>query len=332
MDNLVSIIIPAYNIEKYILDCLKCIQNQTYKEIEVVIVDDGSTDNTGTICDNFCKKDKRFSVIHQSNHGQAYARNIARHYIHGDYLTYIDGDDVVHPEMVQCLVYIQKQTKADVVQGVYVSFNDKTYNRKILPILNRSIEYNKNHIEVYSPQEALNEFLYAKKFLNGPCGKLIKSDLMMDLEFPVNRGYEDAAIMYRLYGKSSRLVYVSSAIYFYRQRDSSTMHLPFNQKKLDRLSNAEELKEYIIKNFPDNTKALNYRYCMSMLQVLMWLPFDDEYREVRKNTYNNLKSRRIKVITDQKAPFKLKCMLIFSYFGVIATMILGRVYRLATDQ
>ena len=153
MDYLVSIIIPAYNIEKYIYDCLKSIQRQTYSKIEVVIVNDGSTDSTGAICDDFCKDDHRFSVIHQDNHGQAHARNIARSYIHGAYLTYIDGDDIIHPDMIRFLTDIQKQTLTDVVQGTYSCFFDTTYNSEIVPIMNKCLDYHAEHIEIYLCKE-----------------------------------------------------------------------------------------------------------------------------------------------------------------------------------
>ena len=110
------------------------------------------------------------------------------------------------------------------------------------------------------------------------------------------------------------------------------MHTAFNRKKLDRLITAEELSAYITEYFPDNQVALNNRYCMAMLQVLMWLPFDKEHSGIKRDTYKKLKNHRANVILDKKASVKMKCMLIASYLGADATMVLGRLYRAATNQ
>ncbi len=332
MEDLISVIIPAFNIEKYIYDCLKSIQRQTYKNLEVVIVDDGSTDHTGKICDDFCKGDSRFIVVHQVNQGQAHARNIAYKMIHGKFITYVDGDDVTHQDMIKLFVEAQNKTGADIVQGSHHSFFDSEYERIVAPALEKKHLYEATCDKQYTPNEALYEYLYARKFTNSPWAKLIKAELMSDLKFPINRGYEDGAIMYMLYGKAKKLVYIPTELYYYRQRLSSTMRTSFNHKKLDRLLTAEELKSYITRFYPENVMALNTRYCMSMLQVLMWLPFNRTYSQIREDTFGKLKTKRILVIRDKDAPIKIRGMLVASYLGVWATMVFGRIYRFLTKQ
>ena len=330
MDYLVSVIVPAYNIDTYISECLDSLLSQTYKNIEIIIVDDGSTDRTGKIIDDYANKYSNISCFHQKNQGQAVARNNAYKYVNGEFLTYVDGDDICHSDMISHLVAIQKITKADIVQAEFRKFYDISSIKKIYMT---SIETQTDiKISNYTPQSALREFLYTRKFINSPWGKLIRSDIMSDLEFPTKRGYEDGALMYKVYGKASSLTYIPTVIYFYRQHKTSTMHVPFNIKKLDRLLNAEEMKQYITEKYPENLGALNTRYSMAMLQVLMWLPFNTSYKRVKKDTYRKLSTSRFFALKDSNTPFTLRMMLLFSYLGATTTMCLGRLYRLATRQ
>ena len=330
MDYLVSVVIPAYNIDSYISECLESLVCQTYSNIEIIIVDDGSTDETGKIIDEYANKYPHIHSYHQRNQGQADARNNAIQYVNGDFLTYVDGDDICHPDMISHLVSIQKITKTDIVQAECKKFHDISGIKKVCSVPLKSPDV--TEVKNYTPQGALNELLYTRKFINGPCGKLIRSDIMSDLKFPTNRGYEDGALMYKVYGKASSLTYIPTVLYFYRQHNASTMHTSFNAKKLDRLTNAEEMKQYISEKYPENLGALNTRYSMAMLQVLMWLPFDKSYRNVKADTYRKLMTTRPYALKDSNAPFTLRIMLLFSYLGATATMFLGRIYRHATGQ
>lgn len=326
-DRLISIIVPVYNTEKYVRQAIDSILAQTYENIEVILVDDGSTDESGKICDEYMKKDKRVVTKHQLNQGQATARNEAFKISKGEYIIYADSDDLMHKDQVKCMIKVMEETMADIIQVE----NSKFYRyEKIKNMPNESIE--KINYSIYTASEALELLCYQRKFNFSPVCKLIKRELMNDLEFPTNTGYEDAAIMYKLYGKAEKLVYSPTVLYWYRQHAMSTMHTKFSDKKVDRIRIMTELKQYIIENFPENSSAVQTRYCLAQLQLLMELPFSADYKSIKKMAYSNLKGSRKEMLMDRKAPKKIKIMVLASYFGPNVLMILGRLYMRVTKR
>lgn len=317
---LVSIIIPVYNVCQYLECCLQSVLKQTYHNIEIILVDDGSTDGSGDLCDEYARKDTRIITIHQDNQGQAAARNKAFSVSKGAFIVYIDSDDYVSKNYVELLVKFVIEKDADIVQCEMRKFRSEAQIKDVA----RTGEIN---IEVYTASTALEEFCYQRKFYAGPCCKIIRREILDDIPFPEDMGYEDMAIMFRLLGKAKKIILLPRIMYYYRQHNKSTMHNRFSDKKIDRIRIAEQLKEYIETYYPENIQAMKSRYLLAQLQLIMELPFDKKYDELRKCVKDNIHITRKDVIQDKKAKKSLRAMACASYGGIYLLMFLGRVYR-----
>ena len=192
MEKLVSIIVPVYNVEGCIGNCINSIINQNYKSLEIIIINDGSTDNSGVICDSLATTDSRIKVIHQNNSGISNVRNTGLNIATGDYVSFIDGDDYVSPMFIEILVRNMEDNDCDVSCCDFRctnSLNDVDLN-------------NYQNIKLYNSYTALEELLYQKGLDNSLCWKLFKKELFNDIKFPDDMIFEDYAVIYKVFLKS----------------------------------------------------------------------------------------------------------------------------------
>lgn len=207
-ENKISIIVPAYNIEKYIVRCLTSIKEQTYSNFECIIVDDGSTDNTGFLCDQFVKHDKRFTVIHKKNEGLSCARNIALGVSEGDYISFIDGDDFILPNFYEKMLDLMLNNNADISKCDYFKgFIDK-----------------KNHseINVFGGKEFTEEIL-EDRIGSQLWQYLFKKELWNDILSPQGRYAQDMMILHEVTNRAKTIVSTNEKLYFYYiDRNDST--------------------------------------------------------------------------------------------------------------
>lgn len=329
---LVTIIIPVYNTEKYLADCIDSVIGQTYKNIQIIIVDDGSTDKSAEICDRYEKEDRRITVVHTKNEGQASARNRALEMAEGQYIAFADSDDVLNRNYIEYMLKLANVYGADLVQCNHVKFwdtdNDKNHGNKKGDDINAYI----SEAEIFTNTEALEQFAYQRRFTPSPWGKLFAIELWKDKRFPTNMGYEDYAVMYTILGSAKKLVYSNASIYFYRIHDMSTQHAVFSEKKKDRIVIADKFYKYIEHEFNQITHAAKYRYCLAQFQYLMELPFDRQYKPDRKTAMHNIKRFRADVLKDKKASLHMKVMLLSSYLGSGVLMMLGRLFMKVTRR
>ncbi|MGN0318612.1 MAG: hypothetical protein ACI4E1_11850, partial [Lachnospira sp.] len=241
----------------------------------------------------------------------------------------VDSDDMLSNDHVEYLVKLRNKYNADFVQCEMIKFRDE---KQILTLKNQKENQVRIEEELYNVKEALKQFSYQKKFTPAPWGKLIKKELMNGLEFPVGVGYEDMAVMFRVIGVAKKLVYSSKICYYYRQHQNSTMHTKFSDKKVDRIRIAEQFFDYIKQNYPDNIVAAHTRYDLAQLQLLMELPFDRKYCDIKKAAYDNLKKTRKVMLQDRESPNRLKFMVRASYMGPTILMLLGRIYMIVTNR
>lgn len=323
MNPLVTLIIPAYNCENYIEQTLQSVINQTYRNIEILLVDDGSTDTTGKICDVYSKKDERVVVYHKENGGQASARNLALADAKGEYLAFADSDDILALNYIETLINLAIKYNSDFVQCGYSKFWDQ--------IPEHAYE-EKNDIAVLPSSEALKEFCYQRKITPAPWCKIIKRSTWGDIRFPVGMGYEDYAIIYKVLGNAQKIVCSSTGIYLYRIHNSSTQHTAYSDRKKDRIRIADELMDYVNKNYPELAEAAKARVCLAQLQYLMELPFGSTYKDEKKQSYMKLKKYRNQVIGDKNVKIVLRLMLLCSYMGADCLMVLGRLYAICTRR
>lgn len=237
--SLISIIVPVYNVEKYIFKCVDSIINQTYKNIEIILVDDGSTDRSGIICDEYKKKDNRVKVIHKKNGGLSDARNVGINEAKGNYLVFIDSDDWVTNNMIEYLYNLAYKYDADIVQGDYIeSYTEDEYIKKT-----------KEKINFYNSIESLNN-LYEEECTKAVVvwNKIYKKYLFEEIRFPKDKLHEDEFTTYKLLHKSKKIVDSKMPIYYYRQREGSIMQSEFSVKRLHALEALIERKLYFKEN------------------------------------------------------------------------------------
>ncbi len=318
MNPLVSIIIPVYNVEDYLSESLDSVLMQTYKNLEIILLDDGSTDNSGKLCDEYAKKDSRIAAKHVENGGLANARNVSLANVNGEYIMFVDSDDFVSPYYVEASLDVALKTGADIVCTNAVKFIDK------VPETGKHAE---TKAEVYSGEEAVSLLFYQKKFNNSAWSKLLKTSVIREITFPVGRIYEDLATTYRWFLNSGKIAYLDQTLYFYRQRSGSIMRLGFNDRKYDRVAISSEIRNYISDNYPSIKKASDVRWFLSNLQYLMELPFDKKYKEKRKEVFLNIREVRGGILKDKNTKTSLKLMAASTYPGAGFTMLLGRAYN-----
>ena len=222
----ISVIIPVFNIEQYMLECLESVLAQTYGNYEVILVDDGSKDLSGSICDEVSVSDSRITVIHKSNGGLSSARNTGNRFCTGEYAVYIDGDDYVSPQMLEKMLSSAQKYDADLVICNYSEFED---NKKLQGISNIVED------SVISPDEVQKKLIFKDggEVYSIICNKLFRRDLLKKIIFPEQKLHEDEYVFHDLYFNCQRVSQIKDALYFYRQRSGSIMNSVWTIRRLD---------------------------------------------------------------------------------------------------
>ncbi|MBQ7736608.1 MAG: glycosyltransferase [Oscillospiraceae bacterium] len=229
---LVSVIIPAYNTEAYLPLCMETVLGQTWRELEILLVDDGSGAECAALCDEYAARDPRVRVIHKKNGGAAAARNTALDVMRGDYVTFVDSDDFAFPDMVEYLLALAEREQADIVsaEGIY------TRDRRILPV-----EQPPEQIRTQTGREALVR-VDAWKSQIWP--KIYRREVFESVRFPEGMIYEDDAITAQLLYDCRKIVLSNRKCYYYYLSDNSVMRAPFSKKRFDMLRVYELREEF----------------------------------------------------------------------------------------
>jgi len=204
---LISIIVPIYNVEDYIERCVASIVKQTYDNLEIILVDDGSKDTSGVICDTWKKKDDRIDVIHQTNQGLSAARNSGTEIASGDYLFFLDGDDEISENCISSLLELTRNGEMPITQCDYGEFIDGT----------KKLHGDQRTVKEWNAKD----YIASPEFLTMACGKLILSSLAKKHLFPIGRIHEDVAVIPQMVYEAGKIVTTQKSLYFYNLRDSS---------------------------------------------------------------------------------------------------------------
>lgn len=254
-NDVISIIVPIYKVEKYLEKCINSIIKQTYKNLEIILVDDGSPDNCGKICDEYAKKDSRIKVIHKPNGGISDARNAGIQMATGDYIGFVDSDDYIEKDMYEILINNLKKEKAD----ISVISNYEVYGNKIINTKKQGI------YAVMSSEETIikmNSFGY---FGVGLWDKLYKAELFKELDFPKGKKSEDWYIIYKLVDKAQKIVYQSIPKYYYCQRNGSITHS--SDINYDSIEASKEAINFIKDKYPNALKSAYTMYIFANIGV-----------------------------------------------------------------
>lgn len=298
-NDLVTVVVPVYNVEKYIIKCLNSLVNQTYENIEFIVVIDGSTDNCLSICQSFADKDSRIKIIVQENCGLSGARNTGLSLAKGKYICFVDSDDYVDAGYIEKMYLAITTSNADICccDFWYVDEGNNKWIRK-----NKSSK-------IFTKEEALTDiFTQSQDTEIMVWNKLYKTSLFIDndIRFDLGKTNEDNFIMYKLYNNSNKIVFINDKLYYYLQRKDSIMGNTFNEKRLDILEALEQTKQYFLHSsntyeqelicyeflirFHLVNQMIKCNYDCNKLNELVNL-LKSNYRIYNKNKFINLKNK-----------------------------------------
>ena len=261
---LISVIIPAYNVEQYIARCLDSVRSQTYRNIEIIVIDDGSEDGTKAICDEYAAIDSRIRVVHKKNAGVAAARNDALDMASGDMIAFADADDYMETDMLEKLYIVMTENMADMVScGYYEEYPDHVY------------EHGKDcGTVVFDKFQAYEDYLnMGGRIGAGLWNKLIRSDAIKDLRFKDYKMGEDVELLFRIVGLCNKVVCIDYEGYHYIHREGSATRIGFGLDNLNILSVVNEMLEYIKREHPELSArmyAFHASWYSAQIQVMYW--------------------------------------------------------------
>lgn len=317
---LISVIIPVHNVEKYLSKCLNSLVNQTYKELDIILVDDGSKDNSSIICDEYQKMDSRIRVIHKEYGGVSDARNKGISSAEGKYITFVDSDDYVTCDYIETLFKLLHKYKADISACGCIKVKEGE------EVAQKGLSHTKEIS--FSNSEGMQDLFYQRHLENSAWGKLYKYELFSGIEYPVGRVYEDLGTTYKLIYRANKIVWTSQAKYFYLQRANSIMHKKYSSTNMDRVFLSEEIVDFVKKNIPSIEEASILRAFISNIQVLREIPLrDSKYSDELGVVKENIKKYRNRVIKDSNAKGLHRLIALSTYIPLSWVQQLGKVYK-----
>jgi glycosyltransferase involved in cell wall biosynthesis len=303
---LVSIVIPVYNTGAFLTRCINSVKNQTYKNLEILLVDDGSTDNSGILCDSLAGEDPRIQVFHKANGGLSDARNAGVLLSKGSYITFIDSDDWVDVDYIAYLLSLITETNSDC----------SVCGFKKVSSTNRIHATKERRRRIFTGLEALENMLYQIDFDTNAWGKLFRRDIVLNNPYPVGKCYEDLFTTYKMVYRK-RIIYGDRQLYFYFQRTGSIMNSRFSFSQLDQIDAVEEIENYVSERCPELLSAAQSRKFSSYCQVLLRMPPEkNKYIEEKRILWEYIKYKRWDVLKDTKTRIKNKICAIISFGGI----------------
>lgn len=303
---MVSVIVPVYNCELYLEKCVRSLIDQTYADIEIILVDDGSKDNSPMLCDQFADEDSRIKVVHKENGGLSDARNKGMALSCGDYFCFVDSDDWVDDQYVECLLYLIEKYHTDIsicgfeyhtIHGDIIS-NSKNDSREIC----------------FSEKEALQSLLTGEYFYTSACAKLYRKSIFENRTFPVGRLYEDINVTYDIFTEGHTASYIAKGLYHYIKRDNSITTASFSPQKMDSVIFTSEAIQKVIKKYPDLEEEANIRLFLSSYSFV-YLGYDTDavYQQCAAQCLKVIKGKRKYVLLSKMSSKKdkIKALLTF---------------------
>ncbi|SJZ56586.1 glycosyltransferase [Anaerorhabdus furcosa] len=266
---MISVIVPIFHTEKYLQKCVNSILCQTYSDLEVILVDDGTTIYEANLCDDFAKRDARVKVIHKLNGGLSSARNVGLELARGDYVGFVDSDDYIHPLMYETLLKNMMGSNANISTcEVY-----KTYEKEEIK---GSIT---NKIKVIHEKDMFYELSRDPLNMVIMCNKLYKKELFDNIKFPIDKYHEDEFVIHHLLYEAKSVVYTDAKLYFYLQNRENSIGNEFSEKKLQDAWNAFDNRCQFI-------KEINHQDYLRARVDQIWLTMNN-YKRCKNNNSNN---------------------------------------------
>lgn len=317
MLKLISVIVPIYKVEEYLERCIKSIVSQTYKNIEIILVDDGSPDNCPAICDEWRERDSRIKVVHKRNGGLSDARNTGIKIASGDYVVFVDSDDYIHPQFVDALYYVIKKYSADVVSCDFKLVSETYSNEKM-----SKIELEKIKVK--------EDFIISQKTIGIVAwNKMYKKELFDKIQFPVGKIHEDSGIWWKVVYYASKIVAISEILYYQYENVDSITRRPYTKVHMD-------LVDVLYAQYVEFKKMLEDAYagqvledCLNMYPIIFMCmknarTFDKEFQKIFFQSYK----QKVKIaLKDGNVRKKMKIKH-FIYLKFPFTMRMGRTCKM----
>ena len=259
---LVTVIIPIYNVEKYLAECIESVINQSYKNLEIILVDDGSTDSSGLICENYKKKDNRIRIIHKPNGGLSDARNAGLDVSKGGYITFVDSDDYIEKKMIEELYDACKQYDAEISICGRRQFWEDGRTKEMFCV---------REVKQYTKEAAIEQILLNGETDSAAWDKMYKAKLFKQMRYPVGVLHEDLDVTSRLFANSDRIIKIPYIGYNYRMRVGSITKQGFTSRKMDLLYQTEKLCDYVYEEYPELSLQANKFYCFTLTNLMTLL-------------------------------------------------------------
>lgn len=312
MKPLISVIVPVYNIENYLSACVHSLLAQTYRNLEILLIDDGSTDGSGKLCDEFQQRDDRITVIHKQNAGVADSRNTGLDAMHGDYYCFVDGDDTVHPDYIETMYSLLIEYKADIAMCMYhFTWTDGKQLRT------RNAEYPDDHIFVSSGKDALTNMLYTRIYAPACWGKLYPNT-GSTARFSHYAIGEDMLFVTEQLLKTGKIVMSNKTLYNYMQHEASVMHSVNPDKIYDVVRSGDAMLSIIPADEKKLQKAASYYIVEKNLSALMKLYELPGQKDRLAHIAHNIKRHRMAVLQDKTVRSVIRLNCLFSFFGIPA--------------
>lgn len=323
MSDLISVIVPVYNVEEYLEACVDSILAQTYENLEIILVDDGSTDQSGAVCDRYAGQDRRVVVEHVENGGQSYARNLGIARATGDWITFVDSDDVIAQGMIENLHDLAARYSCRMaVCGLRKFAHTDAFMEQDFVTANVGVVMNR--------QQALYELLYQKQLETGVWAKLYRRELFAKIQFPVGMIYEDLATLYKILEDCEQIVITDAGFYGYRIRQDSTMHQTASPKMLSCIPVSRQLYTDICERHPDLQRAAASR--AFSVNRCVYLNLDRGQIDERKKVFREMTRYRRTVISDPDARVRERIMAGISYLGPAVLHVFSGLYKRQQDR
>lgn len=303
-DKLISIIVPVYNVEKYLKKCVYSILNQSYKNLEVILVNDGSTDNSGKICDELSREDSRIKVYHKDNGGLSDARNYGVAKANGEYVGFVDSDDYIDQYMYENLYKAIRKYNTQIAEcGITRVYK----NNKLRP------HYDGEEYSLVVDREGyLKEYLENRKVYGAAVCKLLSIDLAKVLKFPDGKVYEDVFYTLELLKKVDKYTLISGNYYYYYIRGNSITTKTFSSRDMDYIEIIDKIGEYTLNNYSKLKEKLFIRQGFAYLSIFNQIIQLNDYRQIPEYSIliGKLKNIRSNIIFNKLAPKSLKIAII----------------------
>lgn len=300
----ISVVVPVYNVEKYLSECLESIIAQSYKNLEIILVNDGSSDNSGNICDKYSEKDTRIRVIHKKNCGLSDARNTGIEYATGDYITFVDSDDFIDRQYIDILIKNMVTYNADISCCDYIRTTKRNYDFHIKKVGESTLLESEDGIKFYLKKEIVSAW-----------GKVYKKEIFSILRFPSGKINEDISTIFKAFINAKKIVYINNKLYYYYQNNNGITKKKFNVKSLhlaEAWTEVVELSQYYNDEIKELAKLRLNKSYFSLLGVIAYYGIEETAGIKKQKEYllHNFKQVYMKLLLSKNLALSRKIAIV----------------------